>query len=117
MSEEKKEQERQERKERERIRKARLNVYNHFRNATYAMLQEAGNGKSVIDEYGIEVHDSQWSNANIIETIQIPQTQDREDYDLTRVALTPEQIEGYMFLTELGDIGGDPIACTVLSST
>lgn len=112
MSEEKREQERQERKERERIRKARLKVYNHFRDSTYAMLKETGNG-----DYEIEVNDSQWSNANIIETILLPKTQDREDYDLTRVTLTPEQVEGYMFLTELGDIGGDPLARTVLSST
>jgi hypothetical protein len=117
MGDEKKQQERHERKERERIRKARLNAYTHFRNTTYAMLQEAGNGKSVIDEYDIEIHDSQWSNANIIETIELPKTQDREDYDLTRVTLTPQQVEGYMFLTELGDIGGDPLARSVLSST
>lgn len=117
MGDEKKVQERQVRKARERIRRERLNAYNHFRNATYAMLQEVGNGKSVFDEYDIEVQDSQWSNANIIEKIQLPKTQEREDYDLTRVALTPEQVEGYMFLTELGDIGGDPLARTVLSST
>ena len=112
MSEEKKEQERQERKERERIRKQRLKTYNHFRDATYALLKETG-----ISEYGIEVNDSQWTDASIIETIRLPKTQDREDYKLTRVTLTPQQVEGYMFLTELGDIGGDPLARTVLSST
>ncbi|HYX51255.1 MAG TPA: hypothetical protein VE843_16025 [Ktedonobacteraceae bacterium] len=112
MSEVKKEQERQKRKERERIRRERLKAYNHFRDSTYAMLKETGNG-----DYEIEVNDSQWSNANIIETILLPKTQDKEDYDLTRVTLTPEQVEGYMFLTELGDIGGDPLARTVLSST
>jgi len=112
MSEEQKEQERQERKARERIRKARLNAYKHFRNANYAMLKETGNG-----DYGIQINDSQWSNANIIETILLPKTQARNDYDLTRVTLTPEQVEGYMFLTELGDIRGDPLARTVLSST
>jgi hypothetical protein len=117
MSDERRKQERQERKARESIRRVRLNAYNHFRNATYATLQEAGNGKSVFDEYDIEIHDSQWSNANIIEKIQLPKTQEREDYDLTRVALTPEQVEGYMFLTELGDIGGDPLARTLLGST
>jgi hypothetical protein len=112
MSEEKKQQERQERKERESIRKKRLKVYNHFRDATYAMLKETGN-----DEYGIQVNDLQWTNATIIETIILPKTQTRNDYDLTRVTLTPEQVEGYIFLTELGDIGGDPIARTVLSSS
>jgi hypothetical protein len=112
MSEEKKEHEKQERKERERIRKERLKAYNHFRDATYAMLKETGNS-----EYGIQVNDSQWTDATIIETILLPKTQARNDYDLTRVALTPEQVEGYMFLAELGDIGGDPIARTVLGST
>ena len=112
MSEAKKEQVRQARKERERIRKQRLKAYNHFRDATYAMFTETGNS-----EYGIEVNDSQWTNATIIETILLPKTQDREDYEQTRVALTPQQVEGYMFLTELGDIGGDPLARTVLSST
>jgi len=111
MSEEKKEQEWQERKERERIRRERLQAYNHFRDATYALLKETG-----ISEYGIEVNYSHWTDATIIETIQLPKTQDREDYELTRVTLTPQQVEGYMFLTELGDIGGDPIARSVLSS-
>jgi hypothetical protein len=112
MSEEQKEHERQERKERERIRKERLKAYNHFRNSTYAMLKEAGN-----NDYSIQVNDSQWKNATIIETIQLPKTQTSNDYPLIRVALTPEQVEGYLFLTELGDIGGDPIARIVLSST
>ncbi len=116
MSEEEKEYERKERKARERIRRERLKAYNHFRDATYAMLKEAGNseGKS---EYGIQVNDSQWTNATIIETILLPKTQARNDYASTRVALTQEQVEGYLFLTELGDIGGDPLARTVLSST
>jgi hypothetical protein len=112
MSEEKKKQEKQERKTRESIRKERLKGYNHFRDATYAMLKETGN-----DEYGIQVNDSQWKNATIIETILLPKTQARNDYDLTRVTLSPEQVEGYLFLTELGDVGGDPIARSVLSST
>ena len=54
MSEEHKEHERQERKERQSIRKERLKAYNHFRDATYAMLKETGN-----NEYGIQVNDLQ----------------------------------------------------------
>lgn len=114
MSEEKREQERQERKDRERIRRERLKVYNHFRDTTYAILKEAGDG---IGEYDIQVNDSQWTDATIIETILLPETQPRIDFPLIRVTLSPEQLEGYLFLTELGDIGGDPIARTVLSST
>jgi len=112
MSKEQLEHENQERKERERIRKERLKVYNQFRDTTYAMLTATGMG-----DYGIQINDSQWSKANIIETIILPKTQERDEYDLTRVELTPEQVEGYMFLTELGDIGGDPVARTVLSSS
>src|SRR6266567_3311379 len=112
MSEEEKEHEKKERRARERIRKERLKAYNNFRDATYALLKEAGN-----NEYGIQVNDSQWTNATIIETILLPKTQARNDFASTRVALTPEQVEGYLFLTELGDIGGDPLARTVLSST
>src|SRR6266702_2672844 len=106
------ENERQERKARERIRRERLKAYNHFRDSTYAKLKETRNS-----EYGIQVNDSQWTNATITETILLPKTQARNDYTSTRVALTPEQVEGYLFLTELGDIGGDPLARTVLSST
>ena len=112
MSEQKRELERQERKTRERIRQERLKAYNHFRDSTYAMLKGTGNG-----DYEIQVNDSQWTVATIIETILLPKTQARTDYDMTRVALTPAQVEGYLFLTELGDIGGDPLARTVLSST
>ena len=45
MSEEQKEHERQERKERQSIRTERLKAYNHFRDATYAMLKETGNNE------------------------------------------------------------------------
>ena len=111
MSEEQKEHERQERKERESIRRERLKTYNHFRDATYSLLKETGN-----NEYGIQVNDSQWKNATIIETIQLPKTQSRNDYPSIRVAITPEQVEGYLFLAELGDIGGDPLARSILNA-
>lgn len=111
MSEDQKEHEIQERKERERIRKERLKAYNHFRDATYAMLKETGN-----NHYGIRVNDSQWKNATIIETIELPKAQMRNDYSSIRVVLTPEQAEGYLFLTELGDIGGDPLARSILNA-
>jgi hypothetical protein len=111
MSEEEKEHERQERKARERIRKERLKAYNNFRDSTYAILKETGN-----NEDSIQVNDSQWTNATIIETILLPKTQARNDYASTRVALTPEQLEGYLFLTELGDIGGDPVARSILNA-
>jgi hypothetical protein len=111
MSEEEKEHERKERRARERIRRERLKAYNHFRESTYAILKEAGNS-----EYGFQVSDSQWTDATIIETILLPETQARNDYPSIRETLTPQQLEGYLFLAELGDIGGDPLARSVLSS-
>jgi hypothetical protein len=32
------------------------------------------------------------------------------------VILTPEDLEGYLFLAQLGEIGGDPLARSVLIS-
>ena len=112
LSEVEKEYERKERRARERIRRERLQAYNHFRESTYALLEEEGKS-----EYGFEVSDSHWTDATIIETIRLPKTQARNEYPSIQVTLTPAQVEGYMFLTELGDIGGDPLARSVLSST
>jgi hypothetical protein len=111
MSDAEKERERKERKERERIRRERLRAYNRFREETYDLLNEEGNS-----EYGLRVKDSKWTEATIIETIRFPQTHDRNDYTPIKVTLTPEQLEGYLFLAELGDIGGDPLARSVLNA-
>ena len=112
LSEVEKEHERKERIARERIRRERLKAYNHFRESTYALLEEAGNS-----EYDFQVSDSHWTDATIIETIRLPKTQVRNDYPSIQATLTPTQLEGYLFLAELGDIGGDPLARSVLSST
>ena len=111
MSEEEKVNESKERRERESIRRARLREYTRFREATYALLKEAGN-----KEYGIDVRDSNWKEANIIEMISIPKTRDRNEYTPIEVKLTPKQLEGYLFLAQLGQIGGDPLARSVLIS-
>jgi hypothetical protein len=111
MSEEDKVHERNERKTRERIRRERLQAHHHFREATYSILKEAGNSA-----YGFQVNDSQWTDATIIETIRLPQTLARNDYPPIRITLTPEQLEGYLFLAELGDIGGNPLARSIFSA-
>jgi len=111
LSEVEKEHESKERRARERIRRERLKAYNHFRESTYALLEEAGDS-----EYGFQVNDSHWTDATIIETIRLPKTQARNDYPSIQATLTPAQVEGYLFLAELGDIGGDPLARSVLSS-
>jgi hypothetical protein len=111
MSEEEKANERKERRERESVRRARLREYMQFREATYALLKEAGN-----KEYGIHVRDSNWKEATIIEMISLPKTRDRNDHTPIEVKLTPKQLEGYLFLAQLGQIGGDPLARSVLTS-
>ncbi len=111
MSEEEKECERKTRMERERIRTERSREYNQFREETYDMLKEVG--KSA---YDVSINDAKLEEANIIERIQLPKTRDRNDYTPSEVRLTPEEVEGYLFLAQLGNLGGDPLArCALIS--
>ena len=75
------------------------------------MLQEAGT-----TEYDITVEDAGWKEANIIERIRFPKTRERNEYPSVEVQLTPQQVQGYLFLAKLGKIGGDPLARSVLVS-
>ena len=110
MNEEEKEGERKCRRERERIRRERSREYNQFREETYGMLEV---GKSA---YDISISDSKMKEANIIERIKLPKTHDRSDYTPSEVRLTPELLEGYLFLARLGNIGGNPLArCALIS--
>jgi hypothetical protein len=111
MGDEEKENERRERRERERIRRERLRAYDRFREETYDMLNEVGTSK-----YDISVRDLKWAEATIIETICVPKTPRRNDYPPIVVRLTPEEVEGYLFLAQLGEIGGDPLARSMLIS-
>jgi len=111
LSEEEKEDERKERRKRESIRRERLRAYNRFREETYDLLKEAGKS-----EYAIRVRDANWTEATIVETIRLPKTGERNDNMSIEVRLTPEQLEGYLFLARLGEIGGEPLARSVLTS-
>jgi hypothetical protein len=111
MSEEEKAHERCERRKRESMRRARLSEYHAFRKETYTLLKEAGN-----HEYDISVRDMTLREANIIETVTLPKTCKRDTYTPVLVKLTPEQLAGYPFLAELGEIGGDPLARSLLNS-
>ncbi len=111
LSEVSKEDERKERRKRERIRRERLRAYNHFREQTYDLLIEVGKS-----EYEIRVRDANWTEAPITETIRLPKTGVRNDYTPLEVKLTSEDLEGYLFLAQLGEIGGDPLARSVLIS-
>ena len=110
MSEAEKEDERRCRRERERIRRERSSEYDHFREETYSILEA---GKSV---YAISIEDSKMKEATIIERIQLPETHERNEYAPIEVSLTPCQVEGYLFLAQLGKIGGDPLARSSLIS-
>lgn len=111
LSEEEKEDERKERRTRERIRRDRLRAYNHFREQTYDLLKEVGKS-----EYVIRVRDAKWTEATIIETIRLPKTCERNAYTPIEITLTPALLEGYLFLAQLGEMGGDPLARSVLIS-
>ena len=111
LSEEEKEDETKERRKRESIRRERLRAYNHFREQTYDLLKKAGKSK-----YAIHVRDANRTEATIIETIRLPKTDESNNYTPLEVKLTPEDLEGYLFLAQLGEIGGDPLARSALLS-
>jgi hypothetical protein len=105
------EQERQERQRRILIRADRLEEFHQFRKATYEIL-----ATSEQDQYLIDVQDTSPKDATITETITLPDLPDRSIYPPTLVHLTPEQLEGYLFLVHLGEVGGDPLVRSVLVS-
>ena len=98
------EQERQEEQRRKRIRADRLEEFHQFRKATYEILAASGQGR-----YAIGVQDTSLKDATITEAITLPDLPDRSTYPPTLVHLTPEQLEGYLFLAHLGEVGGDPL--------
>jgi hypothetical protein len=105
------EQERQERQRRIRIRADRLDEFHQFRKATYEMLATSNQ-----ERYIIGVQDVSFKDATITETITLPDLRGRSAYFPTLVHLTPEQLEGYLFLAHLGEIGGNPLVRSVLVS-
>lgn len=111
MSETEKERERQERRTRERIRTERVEEFTRFREETYQILTTSGQGR-----YTIGVQDASLEEATIIETVTLPKIPGRNMYPPTPVHVTPKQLEGYLFLAQLGEIGGDPLTRSVLVS-
>jgi hypothetical protein len=111
LSQAEQEQERQERQRRERIRADRLEEFHQFRQATYEILTASGQGR-----YDIGIQNTSLENATITESMTLPDLPDRKTYSPTLVHLTPAQLEGYLFLAHLGEVGGDPLARSVLIS-
>lgn len=105
------EQERQERARREYIRADRLEEFHQFRKATYELLAPSGQ-----ERYIIGVQDASLKEATITEAITLPDLPERSTYSPTLVHLTPKQLEGYLFLAHLGEVGGDPLVRSALVS-
>lgn len=101
--------EQKERKEREIMRRERLQEYNHFREETYELLKESDKS-----EYDIRIQDGNWKEATIFEQILLPPIRQRNEYCPVEVRFTPQQVEGYLFLARLGEVGGDPLARSLL---
>ena len=106
-SKEQKAEEEAERKAKERIFRSRVEEYAAFRNQTYSCLKDACGRFPHIDYH---IADDTLAHANIIETLHLPTPPDRRSYPPYLVNLTPEQLEGYLFLARVGEKGGDPLA-------
>jgi hypothetical protein len=111
LSKAEQEQERRERQRRERIRANRLEEFQQFRQTTYEILTASGQGR-----YDIGVQNTSPEDATITESMTLPDLPDRKTYSPILVHLTPAQLEGYLFLAHLGEVGGDPLARSVLIS-
>jgi hypothetical protein len=105
------EQQRQETQKRIRIRADRLEEFHQFRKASYEILVASGQGR-----YVIGVEDTSLKEATITEAITLPDLPARSTYPPTPVHLTPEQLEGYLFVAHLGEVGGDPLVRSALVS-
>ena len=97
--------------EQEKIRADRLEDFHQFREVTYEILAASGQG-----QYTVGVQDTSLKDASITEEITLPDIPERSTYSPTPVHLTPKQLEGYLFLAHLGEIGGDPLVRSTLIS-
>jgi len=84
------------------------------REETYSRLKDPCGRVRHID-YHIE--DASFADGNIVETLSLPQPEDRDSSPPYLVHLTPKQREGYLFLAYLGEKGGDPLIRGILLST
>jgi len=98
---------------RENIFRNRLQEFTNFREETYSRLKDPFGRRPHI-EYHIE--DKTLAGANILETLSLPRPEDRNCSPLYLVHLTPEQLDGYLFLAHLGERGGDPLIRGILLS-
>lgn len=90
------------------MRENRLTEFHHFHDETYQILT------TFQGRYSLDVQDATFKEATVTETITLPTIPGRQTYPPTLVSLTPEQLEGYLFLATFGDVGGDPLVRSVL---
>ena len=102
------EQQRQEHKRREQVRTERLAEFHNFRAETYRLLAASRAGN-----YEIAVQETSPEDVAISETVTLPAIPLRDAYPPTCVRMTAEQVEGYLFLTGLGELGGDPVVRSI----
>lgn len=110
---EKSEEEKKKKQENERIFRNRVEEHTTFRAGTYAHLKDAC-GRICHIDYAIA--DASFADANITETLYLPEPPDRNRALSYMVDLTPEQLEGYLFLASLGEMGGNPLTRSVLTA-
>jgi hypothetical protein len=109
MSEAERAQERQERARRAVIRASRIAEFNRFHDETYQILTASHQG-----HYTLGVQDTRLKDSTITETITLPKIPERQTYPPVLVLLTPAQLEGYLFISRLGEVGGDPLVRSAL---
>ncbi len=95
----------------ESIFRSRLEEFTRFREETYGQLKDFCGRVRHIDYH---IDDTSFADANIVETLSLPQPEDRNCSPPYLVHLTPEQLEDYLFLARLGEKGGDPLIRSVL---
>jgi len=95
----------------ESIFRSRLEEFTRFREETYGQLKDFCGRVRHID---YQIDDTSFADANIVETLSLPQPEDRNCSPPYLVHLTPDQLEDYLFLAHLGEKGGDPLIRSVL---
>jgi len=113
MSREERAEARARKRTRETIFRSRLEEFTRFRDETYGRLKDPCGRVRHID-YHIE--DRSFADANIVETLSLPQPDERSCFPPYLVHLTPDQLEGHLFLAHLGERGGDPLIRGILST-
>lgn len=111
LTETEKAQEREERRRREKVRHQRVAALQRFRHETYTILEESNQ-----ESYNVGLRKSARNKTDLLETITLPGIALRKTYPIVEVYLTPGELDGYLFLAQIGEFGADPLARSALVS-